>query len=360
MDELRCNIIVMKGSQPKVVRFNLACSNDVRTPIYSSASLPIKDSKKLQSHYMKHTTTVSSPEYTNTTYTRTSVENSVSSSDAGSSMYVVYEENPLYEEPSKGKHPPSRVNTLDHLRPRRKYFSGNPESEIYTSQSFRIDKNISSTTFTSARTELDNNIQYRDNLMVEGTELNQNSDGNYGYNSSIWEAVSLGKTSSIPPPLCTLCKSKAPAFGEPPKQFQYRELEEATDGFSDKNFMAEGGFGLVHRGVLRNGLIIAVKQIKFSGPQRDADFCREVCVLSCAQHRNVVLLLGFCIKGSKRFLVYEYICNRSLDFHLHGIFCLLLNICVLTTNCITYHKFKFHLMLLFQEIKIRFLIGKHV
>ncbi|KAI3460270.1 hypothetical protein Pfo_016933 [Paulownia fortunei] len=334
MDELRCNIVVMKGSQPKVIRLNLASSNDLQTPFYSAASSPVKDSKKLQSHNMKHTTHFSSPEDPNTSYTRTSGENSLSSPDTGSCIYVLYEENPLYEGLSKGRHPPSRLNKLDHLRAGRMYFSGTQESESETCRNQRfwiaqndtvVDNvpeigncnNSSKTTFTSARTELDNFIQHRDDVMVGGTELNQNSDGDYVYNSSIRLAVSLHKTSSIPPPLCRLCKSKAPAFGKPPKQFHYKDLEEATDGFSDTNFVAEGGLGLVHRGVLRNGLIVAVKQLKFAGPQRDADFCREVRVLSCAQHRNVVLLIGFCIEGKKRLLVYEYICNRSLDFHLH-------------------------------------------
>jgi interleukin-1 receptor-associated kinase 1 len=115
-----------------------------------------------------------------------------------------------------------------------------------------------------------------------------------------------------------LCQHKAPTFGKPPRQFSYEELEEATEGFSDMNFLAEGGFSNVYRGVLRDGQVVAVKLLKYGGSQADADFCREVRVLSCAQHRNVVLLIGFCIDGKKRVLVYEYICNRSLDFHLHG------------------------------------------
>ncbi|KAL6215937.1 hypothetical protein ACLB2K_015363 [Fragaria x ananassa] len=137
--------------------------------------------------------------------------------------------------------------------------------------------------------------------------------------NNIRDAVSLGRTSSIPPPLCSLCQHKTPVFGKPPKQLSYQELEEATDAFSDVNFLAEGGFGVVHRGVLRDGQVVAVKQLKFGGSQADADFCREVRVLSCAQHRNVVLLIGYCIEGKSRLLVYEYICNSSLDFHLHGV-----------------------------------------
>lgn len=107
-------------------------------------------------------------------------------------------------------------------------------------------------------------------------------------------------------------------FGKPPRQFSYKELEKATEGFSDMNFLAEGGFGYVYRGVLGDGQVVAVKLLKSGNSQEDADFCREVRVLSCAQHRNVVMLIGFCIDGKKRMLVYEYICNSSLDFHLHG------------------------------------------
>ncbi|KAI8530453.1 hypothetical protein RHMOL_Rhmol11G0059500 [Rhododendron molle] len=76
--------------------------------------------------------------------------------------------------------------------------------------------------------------------------------------------------------------------------------KEATDGFSDLNFLAEGGFGTAHRGVLRDGQVVAVKQLKSIGSKGDTDFCREVRVLSCAQHMNVVLLIGFCVEGKNQ------------------------------------------------------------
>lgn len=122
----------------------------------------------------------------------------------------------------------------------------------------------------------------------------------------------------MPPPLCSLCQHKAPVFGKPPTQFSYKELEEATEGFSDMNFLARGGFGNVYRGILRDGQMVAVKLLKSGNSQAGADFDREVRVLSCAQHRNVVLLVGFYIDGKKRILIYEHICNGSLEFHLHG------------------------------------------
>lgn len=121
-----------------------------------------------------------------------------------------------------------------------------------------------------------------------------------------------------PPPLCSICQHSAPMFGKPPQRYSFRELEIATGGFSQVNFLAEGGYGSVHRGVLPDGQVIAVKQYKLASMQGDKEFCAEVEVLSCAQHRNVVMLIGYCIEGKRRLLVYEFICNGSLDSHLYG------------------------------------------
>ncbi|KAL8094188.1 hypothetical protein AgCh_035891 [Apium graveolens] len=74
-----------------------------------------------------------------------------------------------------------------------------------------------------------------------------------------------------------------------------------TRGFFKANFLAEGGFGSVHRGVLPNGQTFAVKQYKLASTQGDQEFCSEVEVLSCAQHRNVVMLIGFCIEDGRRY-----------------------------------------------------------
>ncbi|XP_076929953.1 inactive protein kinase SELMODRAFT_444075-like [Bidens hawaiensis] len=121
-----------------------------------------------------------------------------------------------------------------------------------------------------------------------------------------------------PPSLCSICQHKAPVFGKPPRQFAFTELEEATNGFSGSNFLAEGGFGCVHRGVLKDGRMVAVKQHKVASSQGDNEFYSEVDVLSCAQHRNVVMLIGFCVEDRRRLLVYEFLCNGSLDSPLYG------------------------------------------
>ena len=143
----------------------------------------------------------------------------------------------------------------------------------------------------------------------------------YDFSGNVREAVALSRnTPPGPPPLCSICQHKAPVFGKPPRWFSYAELELATGGFSKANFLAEGRFGSVHRGLLPDGQVIAVKQYKLASSQGDLEFCSEVEVLSCAQHRNVVMLIGFCIEDKRRLLVYEYICNGSLDSHLYGNF----------------------------------------
>lgn len=124
-----------------------------------------------------------------------------------------------------------------------------------------------------------------------------------------------------PPPLCSLCRHKAPLFGKPPRQFTYQELFEATSGFSDENFLGEDS---VYKGVLLDGQLVAVKQLLVVDDydddlwEEDYEFRSQVESLSRAQHKNVVMLLGFCIEGRRRLLVYEYVCNGSLDHHLHG------------------------------------------
>lgn len=144
----------------------------------------------------------------------------------------------------------------------------------------------------------------------------------YLHPSGAKEVECLIETSlSIPPPLCSLCRHKAPVFGKPPKEFTYRELEGTTGGFSDTNFVAEGADGCFHKAALADGQVVAVKQLKSypSEPNCDEEFRKKVEILSRVQHRNVVVLVGFCAEERRRVLVYEYICNGSLDIHLHGI-----------------------------------------
>ncbi|KAH0981438.1 hypothetical protein GBA52_008615 [Prunus armeniaca] len=114
--------------------------------------------------------------------------------------------------------------------------------------------------------------------------------------------------------ICTVCKNKRPTIGWK-RDFTHAELLAATDGFSMKTYLSEGGFGSVYKGDL-NGLKIAVKQHKNASCQGEKEFESEVHVLSKARHENLVMLLGSCSEGNHRLLVYEYVCNGSLDKHL--------------------------------------------
>ncbi|XP_077219735.1 proline-rich receptor-like protein kinase PERK1 isoform X2 [Tasmannia lanceolata] len=100
--------------------------------------------------------------------------------------------------------------------------------------------------------------------------------------------------------------------------FSYEELAKATDEFSDENHLGQGGFGSVHRGTLANGDQVAIKQLKSGSGQGDREFQAEVEIISRVHHKHLVSLVGYCIAEEHRILVYEFVCNNTLKFHLHG------------------------------------------
>lgn len=122
-----------------------------------------------------------------------------------------------------------------------------------------------------------------------------------------------GSENPLPPP-----PPPPMAFGFSKSTFTYEELSMATDGFSDANLLGQGGFGYVHRGVLPNGKEVAVKQLKVGSGQGEREFQAEVDIISRVHHKHLVSLVGYCITGSQRLLVYEFVPNNTLEFHLHG------------------------------------------
>ncbi|XP_057970931.1 proline-rich receptor-like protein kinase PERK8 [Malania oleifera] len=100
--------------------------------------------------------------------------------------------------------------------------------------------------------------------------------------------------------------------------FTYEELIEATNGFSAQNLLGEGGFGSVYKGCLLDGREVAVKQLKIGGGQGEREFRAEVEIISRVHHRHLVSLVGYCISERQRLLVYDYVPNNTLHYHLHG------------------------------------------
>ncbi|KMT03083.1 hypothetical protein BVRB_8g196420 [Beta vulgaris subsp. vulgaris] len=100
--------------------------------------------------------------------------------------------------------------------------------------------------------------------------------------------------------------------------FSYDELAMATDGFSVDNLLGQGGFGYVHKGVLSNGKEVAVKSLKADSGQGEREFQAEVEIISRVHHKHLVSLVGYCITGSHRLLVYEFVPNGTMEYHLHA------------------------------------------
>ncbi|CAL5345849.1 unnamed protein product [Camellia sinensis] len=96
-------------------------------------------------------------------------------------------------------------------------------------------------------------------------------------------------------------------------QYNFDTISVATDNFSDANKLGQGGFGAVYRGRLPNGQEIAVKRLSRDSGQGELEFKNEVMLVAKLQHRNLVRLLGFCLEGTERLLIYEYVTNSSLD-----------------------------------------------
>ncbi|XP_068302518.1 inactive protein kinase SELMODRAFT_444075-like isoform X3 [Pyrus communis] len=337
MEELQCNIVVMKHSQPKVLRLNLNGSSKKEPELASSLlsehgagsdKHPKQKNDSLSSIRGPVVTPTSSPEL-GTPFTATEAgTSSVSSSDPGTSPFFIPEK---IEDLKKVESLVSKeIKVLDDS-------SSDTDSEhLSSSGSMRFQPWIAEF-LDSHRPSLqhmeESSHRSNDNSKASTTKAfllkfskidrdagigMPNHRADMEFSGNLREAISLSRNAPPgPPPLCSICQHKAPVFGKPPRWFSYAELELATGGFSQANFLAEGGFGSVHRGVLPDGQAVAVKQHKLASSQGDQEFCSEVEVLSCAQHRNVVMLIGFCIEDRRRLLVYEYICNGSLDSHLY-------------------------------------------
>lgn len=94
--------------------------------------------------------------------------------------------------------------------------------------------------------------------------------------------------------------------------FSYNSLRSATRNFHPSNKIGRGGFGEVYKGVLRDGTEAAIKTLSANSKQGISEFLTEIHMISKVQHPNLVQLIGCCIEGPYRILVYEYLENNSL------------------------------------------------
>ncbi|KAE8704876.1 Kinase superfamily protein [Hibiscus syriacus] len=120
--------------------------------------------------------------------------------------------------------------------------------------------------------------------------------------------IGISSKSGHPPPVPNLnLKLKMP----------FAEILEATKNFDAKFLIGEGGFGKVYKGILRNGLQVAVKRSESKHGQGLPEFQTEVMILSKIRHRHLVSLVGYCDEGSEMILVYEFMEKGTLRDHLY-------------------------------------------
>ncbi|KAL8532212.1 hypothetical protein ACS0TY_008712 [Phlomoides rotata] len=102
-----------------------------------------------------------------------------------------------------------------------------------------------------------------------------------------------------------------------PREFDFRDLKKATNGFDENSKLGQGGYGEVFYGLLvKENLEIAVKRFSRESIKGQDDFLAELTIINRLRHRHLVKLLGWCHKNGKLLLVYEYMPNGSLDKHL--------------------------------------------
>eukprot|EP00249_Psilotum_nudum_P011616 c23277_g3_i2 orf=334-1959(-) len=124
-----------------------------------------------------------------------------------------------------------------------------------------------------------------------------------------------GEICSIGSPVSRIPKASPYGWGY---WYTLRDLEVATEGFSKENVLGEGGYGIVYKGQLADGTLIAVKNLLNNLDQAEKEFRVEVETIGRVRHKNLVRLLGYCVEGTLRMLVYEYVDNGNLEQWLHG------------------------------------------
>ena len=132
--------------------------------------------------------------------------------------------------------------------------------------------------------------------------------------------------------------------GTGPKRFRYGELVLATDNFSDRQKLGEGGFGSVYRGFLREmNLHVAIKRVSKGSKQGRKEYASEVRIISRLRHRHLVQLVGWCHGGGDLLLVYELMPNGSLDKHLYSgdnkLSWSLRQVFTISSSCLLFHFF---------------------
>ncbi|XP_027359690.1 wall-associated receptor kinase-like 14 [Abrus precatorius] len=139
--------------------------------------------------------------------------------------------------------------------------------------------------------------------------------------------------------------------------YPYKEIERATNSFSDKHRLGTGAFGTVYAGKLHNDEWVAIKKLRQRDTNSADQVMNEIKLLSSVSHPNLVRLLGCCIEKGEQILVYEYMQNGTLSQHLQresgkGLpWTIRLTIATETANAIAYLHSAIHPPIYHRDIK---------
>ncbi|PWA84954.1 protein kinase-like domain-containing protein (mitochondrion) [Artemisia annua] len=153
-----------------------------------------------------------------------------------------------------------------------------------------------------------------DNASQSSSVYERGHSGEEGTSGSVWKQSSSSR-GVMASPFIGLPETSHLGWGH---WFTLRDLEQATRRFSSENVVGEGGYGVVYKGTLVNGTVVAVKKLLNNLGQAEKEFRVEVEAIGHVRHKNLVRLLGYCIEGTHRMLVYEYVDNGNLEQWLHG------------------------------------------
>ncbi|GFQ01924.1 wall-associated receptor kinase-like 14 [Phtheirospermum japonicum] len=98
--------------------------------------------------------------------------------------------------------------------------------------------------------------------------------------------------------------------------YPYKEIERASNGFSEKQRLGTGAYGTVYAGKLHNDEWVAIKKLRYRDHESVDQVMNEIKLLSSVSHPNLVRLLGCCIDHGEQILVYEFMPNGTLSQHL--------------------------------------------